>query len=256
MSLVDLHANASGQILGRLLAHGVRPSARFCSAAWSAGSPCIPGAGGLAGGRLERPFCFTIACGRRHSAVATFGGAAYAWGRDVALPAPPPAEARKSGRFAPGANGVSSSSHVFVAPVDIVLSHRSSATACQAPSQARENFDSWPAPQLGARLPSGEAWGSQKVIDSLQGFLQGLAGTLRYVGRQPFADGHALQALARISPHCLRWGLSAVWLRVSCNNRNDNRSRPEVNSFAPRPIRSVGASLGCDVVRHAEETNT
>lgn len=52
--------------------------------------------GGLAGGRLERPFCFTIACGRRHSAVATFGGAAYAWGRDVALPAPPPAEAREN----------------------------------------------------------------------------------------------------------------------------------------------------------------
>lgn len=43
-----------------------------------------------------RPFCLTIACGRRHSAVVTFGGAAFAWGRDVALPAPPPLEARTS----------------------------------------------------------------------------------------------------------------------------------------------------------------
>lgn len=38
--------------------------------------------------------CFSIASGRRHCAVATFGGAAFAWGRDVALPAPPPPEVR------------------------------------------------------------------------------------------------------------------------------------------------------------------
>jgi len=48
-----------------------------------------------ANSKMIKPFCFSIACGRRHSAVSTFSGSAFAWGRDVALPSPPPEEAQE-----------------------------------------------------------------------------------------------------------------------------------------------------------------
>jgi len=37
---------------------------------------------------LQQPVVTAIACGRRHNAVATFGGSVYVWGRDVLPPAP------------------------------------------------------------------------------------------------------------------------------------------------------------------------